>query len=730
MEQNKRVLLVSRNNNNQIEAPVIQVLPDNQELLEWKATLIGSTTSIKIGHDIETKGDYFTGDLLLSSFYSKAVEGLIVVVDNVTVSNWEIFTAEELRRIEFISHSGGFEGKWHTRSGFLPFKFHCTMVRDQVLTAGVEHLIYSLVETCRRRGVEIPVWMNKDIRAQFADHDGNFTTEQVLYNAGDSLVLPDLYDAQNVYAERAGQLFLVNSLRSRAIRPLCEAEMTGFVHNQDRWLELAAQGQKKCEEYCKQLDELISSMGVSPLEINKGLSKKWESYRKAVDRRDARIEKLQSMIARLESSGKTHLKSYTESVSQLSKTINSTSLPPQEPHVMWSSSKQVIDVIKRIGCPMPMGKDVKTKRPKAGIGKGARADWFSAHEGSPFIDFMTKFDKYKKILHNVNSFGEQWIKNYYNPHTGKVHTVFRQADTATLRLSSGKKSEGYFNLQQIPAREGPEYRACFGTDPGRGIITLDYTGCEIVCMISLSRDLELKRISELPDQHSYMGTKCWRAVYQYRYEKTGDPQWKELAETYVMENVGAGKKMRTKFKESGVFPVIYGVHAPKVASIQGFTKEEGQIFINTIEAEMPNVVSFVKQQAQFALENGYVVHNNRARSRRWFWPVIERQMYGHELTKSQEIEIESAARNTCVQGTNVDIVIEAMCMIDLWKRLFNIDIRLLGQVHDELIYDCPIDKLEWTRSKLVSLMERAAQNYLIPEISMKVDSHIADHWVK
>jgi hypothetical protein len=571
--------------------------------------------------------------------------------------------------------------------------------------------------------------MNKDIRNRFATHTGEFECDEVLYNAGDAWVLLRIFDAQEHYANISDQRFLIDSLRSRSIRPLCEAEYTGFVHDSQAWLEIAEVAKVKAKEYCRQLDEIVMSYGVSPLAVNKALGKKWEAYQKTLVKKEERLVKLHATKQRMEDQGKTGTKSYATTITQIER-ASSTSVPPPEPSIMWSSPAQVLDVMRAIGCPIPIGKDVKTKRPRPGVGKEARGDWFAVHSDSPFMDFMTKFDKYKKTQHNINAFGEKWVLKYYNPFTGKVHTVFRQADTATLRLSSGNKHEGLFNLQQIPSREGPEYRACFKTDPGRGIITLDYTGCEIVCMISLSRDLELKKISELPDQHSYLGTKCWRAVYAHRYLKTGEERWKELSETYVMKNEGEGKKMRTKFKESGAFPVIYGVHAPKVASIQGFAKEEGQIFIDTIEAEMPNVVTFVKQQAQFAIDNGYVVHNQRAKSRRWFWPVIQKREFGDELTRSQQIEIESAARNTCIQGTNVDIVIEAMCMIDLWKRLFKVDIRLLGQVHDELIYDCPTEQLEWCRAKLVSLMERAAQNYLIPEISMKVDSHIGDRWAK
>lgn len=736
-------LLVTRREDHKITGRITQVAPNHPLVWEWKAAvgITGKVTTgqiiptIKLGYDIENYGSVLDeqAGLLLSSFYWFSAP-FILVVDNTSVDNSEIFSEEELEYIEFVAHSAGHEAKWGIRKKFEPFKYHCTMVREQVLMAGMEGFRFDLVNVCQRRLKEIPDEWSKDTRSDFTSGSSSFVFEDkhVLYNATDAWVLPYIFKAQEALVNRYNQQFLINCCRARLIRALAEAEVTGFVHNSEKWLGIARARYDQAKKLAADMDHMANDVyGIYLTDVSPTAAEGVKKFEARVEKWIERVEKLKAEILRMESQDKTHLKAYTITKEQLIKAEENPPKQPEENSINWDSPIQVLTFLRLIHCPIPKAKAKDSPGLKEGVGKEARANWFVEHGDSPFSGFMSKFDKYKQLMHNVNSFGETWIQKYTHPQTKKVYTTFRQADTATLRLASGNADNGLFNLQQIPAREGPEYRECFGTDPGRSIITLDYTGCEIVAMISLSRDLNLKRVSEMPDQHSYMGTKCWRAVYQARYERTGDPKWLDLAQSYVMDqSTPEKKKERTRFKESGVFACVYGVKPPKVAAIQRFAVQDAAVFIKVIEDEMPNVFNFVKGKAAEALVNGYVIHNTRTNSRRWFTPVINQMKYGDEITRSQQIEIESAARNTCVQGTNVDLIVEAMCLIDLWKRLFKVDLRLLGQVHDEVIYDCPTEDVDWICDKVEQLMVRAAQNYLIPELSMKVDARKGLTWKK
>lgn len=689
-------------------------------------------------HDIENFGNWKHGGLLLSSFYTRGSK--ILVIDNTSVNNLEFLSIEDLKTIMFIAHNADHEAKFGITRNFLPYKYYCTMVSDQILMAGMEGFKFDIKAVALRRvGEEINtlVGWDKNIRDRYGNADNSFIfdTSDIIYNAIDSFILLPIYDRQQEIAEIQDQLFLINSARSRVIIPLAEAEVSGFVMNTEKWLRIAEERKYLADMICEKLDmDMMNDYGVDLLEINTPLKNKIGSTKRRIEREAARKEKLEETIRRLEEKDKTHLKSYTLSIQQLDK-INSSSSPTLTdlpvPQINWSSHKQVIDLLKKLNIPIPKAKDPKGFGMKEGVGKDARSNWFVEHGDHPFASVMERFDKFKKLIHNVTSFGKNWIEKYVDPLTSKVYTIFRQAGTTTLRFASGSVDNNLINLQQIPSREGPEYRECFGTDPGRSIMTLDYKGCEIIIMIALSGDLALKELSEKPDQHSYMGTKCWRAVYRYRYEKSKEYEYKDLSENYVMDQSSPSKKLeRTRFKESGVFPVVYGVKEGRVAAIQKFSKAEGKIFIETIENELPKVIAFVKSKAAEAIGKGYVIHNNRTKSRRWFTPVINHIHFNEFLSDKVIVEVESAARNTCIQGTNADIVVEAMSKIDLWKRLYKVDLRTLGQVHDEIILDCPTEDIDWISDKIVKIMERTAQNYLIPEVSMGVDCNKKLTWTK
>lgn len=678
----------------------------------------------------------------MDAWYDGVPEHPILVLDSFTVHTSEVFTEEYLRGRLVLAHKADFEKRWALVRNVQQGIFHCTMVTEQILTCGIDEFSNDIVSCLVRRKIPVPAWMDKEIRNEFIGVDpATFVIQDkhIWYNASDVVELHALHYQQQIWAEKLGLSFLINVIRRRLVTILAETELIGFVHDTARWREINNKRIQQANEYAAQLNKYLVDRGFDLLTLNPTLA---DEYRRHANREKTlkdRLEKNKKLVEDYEAKGKTNTKAYLICKEQVEKIIQQqTEFETKtliEPKINWGSPQQPLNVMKALRInPLPMARDKKTHRMKEGVGKEARNNWFTDNSDHEHVEFMRLFDKFKKIEHNIKAFGEGWIEKYVKVN-GKVYTCFRQAGTKTGRFASGDESEGYFNLQQIPkettkidGKDVAEYRACFKTDPGRKIATLDYTGCEIVCMISLSGDLDLKKISELEDQHSFLGTKCWRAVYKHRYEKTGDPKWKELSETYVMNNKEE-KKARDKFKQSGVFPVVYGVRPGKVSSIQSIPTYEAQIFIDVIEGEMPKVIKFVKEKAASALVNGYVIHNYRTNSRRWFYPVILSNRGGEELTDGEMIAIETAARNSPIQGTNVDIICEAIVTIDRWAKLFKVPIRLLGQVHDELIYDFPED-MDWIPARIQTLMSKVAQRYLIPEISMHAACDVGYYWIK
>lgn len=741
--QNMKVVLITEREH-KISHPQITVV-GLEEGKRLASQLLKNTSTVS--NDYETTGENpYLNIPLLGCWHSTRSEDPILIIDHTCIPIGVVVTNEILHNKTIIAHNADFEARWNLRHGLWEGEYRCTMINDQLILSGATGVYFNLVDTCRRRGVVIPEWMNKDVRREFigANKDFIFEDKHILYNACDAIVLPILLESQEKVIARLNIQFLVH-IRSQLVKILARGENYGFVHNSPRWAEIANQKEDEAKRLCDTLTQTVQSQyGLNPEEVNPVLAQLKIRNENKIKKREERREKLQTLLFTMVEKGKEETKAYKTAYSQLASLAEDTSIGTTDPtleKINWGSSQQVLKIFNKIGCPIPMGVDKKAFGKKPSVGKEARNDWFSQNDGSQFIPVMKGFDKYKKLAHNIKSFGLEWIKTYTNEITGKVHTIFRQAGTRTLRFASGDESKRYFNLQQIPGEvdddktsqyyEHAIYRECFGTLLGRSITTLDYTGCEVICMVSLSGDLKLKAVTDLPDQHSYMGTKCWRAVYADRYKRTGDEKWKVLSETYEMSSATPeGKKARKKFKESGIFPVIYGVKESKVASVQGFTPAEGKIFIETIEGEMPVVIQFVKSCAESALRKGYVIHNTRTNSRRWFNAVLDSVKYDMDLSRRERSKIENAARNAPVQGTNVDIICEAMVLIDRWRRLYKVDIEFMGQVHDELLYDHPDSLNALVKVKLKELMKRAAKNYLIEQIYMDAEARQGKTWLK
>jgi DNA polymerase I-like protein with 3'-5' exonuclease and polymerase domains len=699
-----------------------------------------------LSYDIETKGEPIGGQVLLSAFCNDGEN--VLVLDSTSVDSSEIFTPELLKYCFFVAHNADFEARWGVVRNFIPGRYGCTLVNSKRLLSGQEGFRHDIISCINRHlsYTEVPVWMEKDIREQFATTEF-LTDEQILYNAADTILLKKLYFKQLEQAAANNQLFLFGTINSRLIIPIAEAEVTGIRHDTNKWLEIAEERKQKADQICQELNRtVIGQYGLNPGTINPEIRKKEESQKKKLEKAEVRRLKLEAGLKALEEKGKTHLKSYRTQQEQLQKVIalsassstqdNALTQDTASALINWASPQQVKKVFQGVNCPIPQAKDKKTKMMKDGFGKEARALWFNANPDSEFVTLMKTFDKFKKTEHNIKSFGVNWVQQYVRD--GRAFTLLDQAGTATGRFSSGdktkdKKRRKYCNMQQIPSRGDDKiYRTCFISDDGMRLITLDYSNCEGVIMSSLSGDLNLMRIIKIPDSHSYLGTKCWRNIYQHRFKQTGDPKWKELAETYEMNNVDAErKKERDIFKNSGgLFPTVYGVGSTKVAATSKIPEVEGQIIIDTIKAEVPVVIPWAEKQASFAAKNGYAIHNNRTNSRRWFTPVIDYIKYGYKPTKSQLAEVEFAARNTAIQGTNSDIMKEAIIMLALYTKLTRKLIQFLLTVHDELVLQSKAEEAEEIKHKAEQIMIRAAKHYLIPEVNMEVDGRVETHWKK
>ena len=739
-----KVLFVTRRQDHKVLHPQIKIVQPEQvnlyrDLLknngDNQKTITGTNGWYVLGYDIENRSvEPCREGLLLSAFCNNPDE--VIVIDNTSVNNQELFTPDILKKSIFISHNADHEACWGEATNFQPMRYFCTMVNDKRLLSGQEGYKFDLVSVINRRlgYKQIPIEMDKDIRSTFNDCT-YFTNEQILYNAADTIRLKPVLAEQYRIAEERKQFFLLNTLNSRIIKPIAGAEVRGIRHNTEKWLNIARERQQKAELIWQELNSIVNSIpGIEIGKINPAAKKAQESLEKRQTKNQERIAKLQNQLKQLEEKGKHYLKSYQITKEQLEKLNLGLEISSGKTElgglINWSSQKQVIEFLKQIRCPLPQAKDKKTYELKPGIGKEARANWFVENENSSFVPIMTLIDKQKKLIHNVNSFGEKWVEQYVR--NGRVYTRFDQAGAATGRWTSGSKGKKkqFPNMSQIP--KPAEYRHCFIADDGELIMTSDYKNQEGVIIIALSNDMEMKKITEVADQHSFLGTKAWRAVYANRYERTKDPKWLELSQTYEMnQSSDEKKKERDKFKNSaGLFPVLYGCNANKVAATAQVTQQEGSIMIDVIKSHAPKAQQFLDSKSHEASSQGYVIHNTRSGSRRYFSKVLDHLHYGFPLSKADKIDAEMQGRNTAIQGTGSDIIKEAIAMIDLWCSLYKQDIKFILSNYDEGVWSFPEAKKEQYEKVISHFMKKAANNYLIPGVEMDVEYHIEKSWTK
>ena len=236
--------------------------------------------------------------------------------------------------------------------------------------------------------------------------------------------------------------------------------------------------------------------------------------------------------------------------------------------------------------------------------------------------------------------------------TGRVHTSYHQAVTATGRLSSSDP-----NLQNIPIRtqEGRRIRQAFIAPEGRKIVAADYSQIELRIMAHLSSDAGLLHAfaNEL-DVHSATA-----------------------AEVFDVSLDGVTTDQRRKAKAIN-FGLIYGMSAFGLAKQIGVSRGEAQEYIDRYFARYPGVADYMDATRAIAHEQGYV---ETLMGRRLYLPEINAR------NKQRQLAAERTAINAPMQGTAADIIKLAMIDVDGWLTETALDAKMIMQVHDELVFE-------------------------------------------
>jgi len=273
--------------------------------------------------------------------------------------------------------------------------------------------------------------------------------------------------------------------------------------------------------------------------------------------------------------------------------------------------------------------------------------------------------------------------------TGRVHTSYHQAVTATGRLSSSDP-----NLQNIPIRteEGRRIRRAFIAAPGHCLLAADYSQIELRIMAHLSGDERLLAAFA-------GGQDIHRAT---------------AAEILGLAPEDVTSEQRRSAKAIN-FGLIYGMSAFGLARQLGIERGAAQEYVDRYFERYPGVRDFMDRTRRQAREDGYV---ETLFGRRLHLPEI-----GHG-NQARRAAAERTAINAPMQGTAADIIKRAMIAVDAWIEAERPAARLIMQVHDELVLEVAESAVEETRARVCAAMETAAEL----AVPLVVDIGVGTNW--
>ena len=305
-------------------------------------------------------------------------------------------------------------------------------------------------------------------------------------------------------------------------------------------------------------------------------------------------------------------------------------------------------------------------------------------EENPVAGKVLRFRFYQKLLSTYIDGMRPFIGK-----DGLIHTTYNQTITATGRLSSANP-----NLQNIPVREeeGKELRKVFIPRSGNVFIDADYSQIELRLLAHFSGCKELiQAYNEGKDIHSITASQVFGVAPE-----------------------DVTPKMRREAKAVN-FGIIYGISEYGLARNLGIPFSTAKEYIERYFATYSAVKDYMNANVEFAREHGYV---STLTGRRRFIPEL----------KSANVNIrqfgERAAMNMPLQGSSADIIKIAMINVERRLQSEGLHAKLILQVHDELVLDCPLEE----KDRAAELLQHEMENAVKLEVPLTVEVHSGNNW--
>jgi len=331
------------------------------------------------------------------------------------------------------------------------------------------------------------------------------------------------------------------------------------------------------------------------------------------------------------------------------------------PSLNVSSPKQIGEIIFE-----KLKLDPKAKKPKSGNWPTDEQTLTELADRSPIIDAILDYRGLKKLL---GTYIEPF-PSFVNVIDGRVHTTFNQALTSTGRLSSSNP-----NLQNIPIRtdQGREIRKAFVADPGKVMMSADYSQIELRIMAHLCGDEHLlQAFRDGVDVHAATAAKIYHIP------------------------VGEVTADQRRVAKTANFGIMYGISAFGLSQRLKCSRSEARQIIDDYFESFPSIRNFIDDTLSKARTNGYV---ETIFGRRRYVPDV------NNANANVRAIAERNAVNAPIQGSSADIIKIAMTGVDRRLQKEGLAARMVLQIHDELVLEVPETEIDRVKTILVEEME-------------------------
>lgn len=331
----------------------------------------------------------------------------------------------------------------------------------------------------------------------------------------------------------------------------------------------------------------------------------------------------------------------------------------------------------------------KTNSKSNTISTGAETLEKLSEEGFEIADLLLGW----RMLAKLKNTYTDALQTAANPVTDRVHSCFLQTSTNTSRLSSVEP-----NLQNIPIRtaEGNKIREAFISEPGTLLLSADYS------------QIELRILSEIADVTSL----------KEAFIQGIDIHKLTASQVFGINVEDVSQEMRRRAKAIN-FGIVYGISAFGLSKQLGISRKDAGAYIESYFAQYPGIKKYMEDTKNYAKDHGYVVN---LFGRRTYTPLINNK--NHSLRNFAE----RAAINAPIQATAADLA--KLAMIETSARLKQEGFRtkMLLQVHDELVFESPLEEIDAVQKIIQHSMQGCAANYFT--VPLKVDINKNINWAK